>query len=79
MKSKERYWGNLHQWSKSVKIENVRREVKTVEYRVPQETILGPLFFNLYLKHLFKVNIEGKMTTLTDDNTSMKQKLILKL
>lgn len=51
---------DLHQRYQSVKIENVSSEMRTMEYAIPQITILGSLFFIHHFNYLFQLEIESQ-------------------
>lgn len=67
-----------------VEIDDTRSNFQTVEYGVPQGTILGPILFVLYLNNLFQIDTKGTIISFADDTAifyesdtwdSLKQKV----
>ena len=52
-----------------VRINNVFSEWKDIKFGVPQGSILGPLFFNIYLIDLFMFTEQFDIVNYADDNT----------
>ena len=54
--------------SQRVKIEDVTSDVLPISKGVPQGSVLGPLFFNIFLNDLFYVIKRAKLSNYADDN-----------
>eukprot|EP00102_Acyrthosiphon_pisum_P014634 XP_008184780.1 PREDICTED: RNA-directed DNA polymerase from mobile element jockey-like [Acyrthosiphon pisum] len=52
-----------------VKINNTFSNYNTLNYRVPQGTVLGPLLFIVYINDLLDLNCDGLITCFADDTT----------
>ena len=52
-----------------VRVNHSYSEWNNIKYRVPQGSILGPLFFNIFLQDLFMFTEHYNMVNYTDDNT----------
>lgn len=50
-----------------VKIGGVYSQEKTIEYGVPQGTVIGPILFNIYLHDLYKLETTGDVISFADD------------
>lgn len=50
-----------------VQIKNSVSDYETVEYGVPQGTVLGPIFFILYINDILTQNVKGQMVSFADD------------
>lgn len=50
-----------------VKINGCMSEVKTIQFGVPQGTVLGPLLFNIYINDLFEIKTGGDVVSFADD------------
>lgn len=58
------YLANREQF---VKIGNELSNPKKVEYGVPQGTVLGPIFFSIYINGLLTLNTSGNISSFADD------------
>ena len=54
--------------SQRVRIEDVTSDVLPISKGVPQGSVLGPLFFNIFLNDLFYVIKRAKLSNYADDN-----------
>ena len=52
-----------------VRVNNSYSEWNNIKYGVPQGSIFGPLFFNIFLQDLFMLTEHYSMVNYTDDNT----------
>jgi len=50
-----------------VKINNEFSNELPIKYSVPQDTVLGPLLFTIYIKGLLNQNIDGEILCFADD------------
>lgn len=57
----------LHDRKQCVSVNGVVSETRTVQFGVPQGTVLGPLLFNLYVNNLFLQNSKGQIISFADD------------
>lgn len=60
------YLNNRQQF---VKIDNAESGRRTVEYGVPQGTVLGPVLFQIYINSLLKMKSSGLVMSFADDTT----------
>ena len=51
-----------------VKVANAKSDTVKIKRRVPQRSLLGPLFFNIFLNDLFYFVTEAKLSNYADDN-----------
>lgn len=56
-----------------VKINNCLSDPKTIEYGVPQGSVLGPILFIIYMNELFSIETEGHIVSFADDSAIFYQ------
>lgn len=63
----------LHERAQSVKIGDKISQETTVEYGVPQGTVLGPILYLVFANELCSLDIKGEMVAFADDTAIMFQ------
>ena len=57
------------------KVGSAYRKWSKIRCGIPQESILGPLFFNIFINDIFMITEHSDICSFADDNILMRKKV----